>query len=99
GIRAEVDDRSEKMGFKVREAEIHKVPYMLVVGGKEAEADSVALRTYQEGRRGTLTVNEVRDEILEKIAERTLDVDIQTSALAEITEDDDVGEDMAERGY
>jgi len=99
GVRVEVDDRSEKMGFKIREAETKKVPYMLVISGREAEAHNIALRTYKDGRRGTLPLAEVKEEILERIAKRTLDVDVQVSGLATIVEDAPDGEDMAERGY
>ena len=45
GIRVEADWRSEKMGYKIREAQLKKIPYMLVVGEKEAETDSVSVRT------------------------------------------------------
>jgi threonyl-tRNA synthetase len=44
GIRAELDARSEKMGFKIREAALEKVPYVLVVGDKEVQQDAVAVR-------------------------------------------------------
>ncbi|OQA04969.1 MAG: Threonine--tRNA ligase [bacterium ADurb.Bin400] len=65
GIRAEVDDRSESIGRKIREAEMQKVPFMLVVGDKEIEAGKVAVRKYGAGDRGQIPVaeliNEVRD--------------------------------------
>jgi len=48
GIRVEVDDRSEKLGFKIREAEIQKIPLMLVVGDKEVESGTVTLRRRHE---------------------------------------------------
>ncbi len=100
GVRVHVDDRSEKMGYKIREAETNKIPYMLVVGGREAENRQVACRTYSGGRRGTMSPEEVRDEMVEKIANRTLDVEVQDSELAFASlEDDAVGDDMAERGY
>ena len=44
GIRAELDDRQEKIGYKIREAQVQKVPYMLVVGDKEQQADAVNIR-------------------------------------------------------
>lgn len=100
GIRVEVDDRSEKIGFKIREAETQKIPYMLVIGGREAEEGTVAVRSYSEGRRGKMTPDEVRDEIVDKVENRTLDVEIQRSGLAtEAREEEGMGEDMAERGY
>ena len=52
GVRVHVDDRSEKLGYKIREAQVQKVPYMLVVGDKEVEARNVAVRHRQRGRPG-----------------------------------------------
>jgi len=78
GIRAEVDDRSEKMNFKIREAELRKVPYMLVVGEKEAEQGTVALRTYREGQRPEAVLTEVAGEIAAKIKGRAFDVEVKT---------------------
>ena len=54
GLRAEVDDRTESVGRKIREAELRKVPYMLVVGDREAEQGAVALRRHREGDQGTV---------------------------------------------
>ena len=99
GIRAEVDDRGEKIGYKVREAELQKVPYMLTVGGREAEQREVDVRMYTGGRRGAMDVEELRDEILRKIASRELDVEVERFAVVESSEDEEVGQEMAERGY
>jgi hypothetical protein len=52
GIRATLDDRNEKLGFKIRDAELHKIPYMAVIGPKEAEANQVSLRRRKEGDLG-----------------------------------------------
>ena len=64
GLRAELDDRTESVGRKIREAELRKVPYMLVVGDREAEQRAVALRRHREGdlghdaaRRGVATAS------------------------------------------
>jgi threonyl-tRNA synthetase len=57
-LRAEVDDRTESVGRKIREAELRKVPYMLVVGDREAEERAVSLRRHGEGDLGTLGVDE-----------------------------------------
>ena len=57
GVRAEVDDRGESVGKKIRDAELRKVPYMLVVGDKEAEAGEVAVRRHTEGDIGSETVD------------------------------------------
>jgi threonyl-tRNA synthetase len=78
GIRTEVDDRSEKLGYKIREAELAKTPYMVVVGQKELDEGLVAVRTYREGDRGKLTLEALRDEVIGKIRDRTFDVDVKT---------------------
>ncbi len=65
GIRTEMDLRNEKIGFKIREAQMMKVPYMLVLGDKEAEAGVVAVRSRRDGDLGTMT----RDALLEKLRE------------------------------
>ncbi len=99
GIRAEVDHRTEKVGYKIRESEKQKIPYMLVVGGREEEADTVSVRSYREGRRGAMEVDALRDEIAEKIETRELDVDIERPDLARQDETAAVGKEMEERGY
>ncbi len=58
GLRAEVDDRTESVGRKIREAELQKIPYMLVVGDREAEQRNVALRRHREGDQGTVALDE-----------------------------------------
>lgn len=62
-IRAEVDDRNEKIGKKIRDTELMKVPYMLVVGEKEMNEGKVAVRKHGEGDKGTLLLDEFIDEI------------------------------------
>jgi len=52
GFRVEIDERQEKIGFKIREAQLQKIPYMLVVGDKEAAAGTVAVRTRAGGDQG-----------------------------------------------
>ncbi len=56
GLRAEVDERAEKIGAKIREAQLRKIPYMLVVGDRESEARSVSVRSRSEGDRGAQAV-------------------------------------------
>ncbi|MFT5366893.1 MAG: threonyl-tRNA synthetase [Candidatus Latescibacterota bacterium] len=56
GIRTDVDDQDAKLGYKIREAEVQKVPYMLIVGGKEVESSTVAVRRHGEGDLGALSV-------------------------------------------
>jgi threonyl-tRNA synthetase len=58
GIRAEIDDCNEKIGFKIRNAELHKIPFMAVVGEKEQEANSVAVRRHGKGDQGAVSVDE-----------------------------------------
>jgi len=55
-IRAEIDDRSEKTGRKIRDAEMKKIPFMLIVGEKEEESNTVSLRKQGEGDLGTMTI-------------------------------------------
>ena len=57
GIRAELDTRSEKIGYKIREAQVDKIPYMLVIGDKEAESGSVAVRHRREGDLGAMPLD------------------------------------------
>ncbi|UXH45221.1 threonine--tRNA ligase [Rossellomorea vietnamensis] len=59
GFRVELDDRVQKMGLKIREAEMQKVPYMMVVGDKEIQQQSVSLRKRKEGNVGVLQVSDV----------------------------------------
>ncbi|MCB9506174.1 MAG: threonine--tRNA ligase [Myxococcales bacterium] len=87
GLRVEVDDRSEKLGYKIREAELAKVPHMLVVGAKELEAGTFALRTYQGGDQGSVTLDELRALLLKKVETREFDVTLKKIEWS--TEDDD----------
>ncbi|MEJ5369242.1 MAG: threonine--tRNA ligase [Bryobacteraceae bacterium] len=66
GLRAEVDERSEKVNYKIREAQLQKIPYMLVVGDREAANGKVALRTRKGGDQGARPVDEVVAMIAEK---------------------------------
>jgi threonyl-tRNA synthetase len=70
GLRVEIDERSESIGKKIREAEVLKVPYMLVVGDKEQEVDSVAVRRHTEGDLGDQPVDEFAERALHEIADR-----------------------------
>ncbi len=71
GIRVSVDDRSEKIGYKIREAQMSKVPYMLVVGEKEAEAGQVAVRRRDKGDMGAMNADEFIQTVLDDIANKT----------------------------
>ena len=72
GIRAELDSRAEKIGYKIREAQMQKVPYMLVVGAKEEESGLVSVRSRFEGDEGQKSTAEfiaaLKEEIAQKIA-------------------------------
>ncbi len=70
GIRVEADYRNEKIGYKIREAQVQKIPYMLVIGDKEAEAGTVAVRTRAGGDMGTMSIDEFMAKINEEIKTR-----------------------------
>ncbi|MGB3973206.1 MAG: threonine--tRNA ligase [Peptococcia bacterium] len=70
GVRVEVDHRSEKIGYKIREARLERVPYMLVIGDKEMENGTVALRKRGEGDQGAVDFASFKAELLQEIAER-----------------------------
>lgn len=72
GIRAEVDDRSEKIGYKIREAQLQKINYMFVVGDKESEDGTVSVRKRGEGDIGTKPVEEIVNELLEEINSKAI---------------------------
>ena len=67
GIRVEVDDRNEKTGYKIREAQLQKIQYMLVVGAKEVEENLVAIRSHKDGDLGTMKLNEFIEKISTEI--------------------------------
>ncbi len=71
GIRVEGDYRSEKLGYKIRDAQMQKIPYMLVVGDKEAESGSVAVRTRAGGDEGVMSVDDFMAKCLKEIAEKS----------------------------
>jgi len=70
GIRVETDERSEKIGKKIREAELSRVPYMLVIGEKEASENKLSVRRQGKGDAGTQNIEEFTANILEEIAAR-----------------------------
>ena len=73
GIRVEVDDRNEKIGYKIREAQLQKIPYMLVVGEKEKEARTVGVRSRKSGDIGQMPVDEFISKIQEEIETKAID--------------------------
>ena len=70
GVRVQVDDRNEKLGYRIREAQVQKVPYMLVVGDKEVEAKSVSVRHRQAGDLGPQDVASFGARVVRLSAER-----------------------------
>jgi threonyl-tRNA synthetase len=73
GVRVETDARNEKIGLKIREAQLRKVPYMMVVGEKEAATGSISLRTRKEGDHGSLPMDHVLSRLTAAIRSRQLE--------------------------
>ena len=71
GIRATLDDRNEKLQAKIRDSEMQKIPYMTVVGGKEAEARTVSVRHHGQGDVGAQPLAEFVAKLREEAAART----------------------------
>ena len=72
GIRAEIDTRAEKIGYKIREAQMKKIPYMLVVGAKEEEEEKVSVRSRFQGDEGQKGLEEFIEDILKEIASKEI---------------------------
>jgi len=66
-ISVEIDERNEKIGYKIREAQMEKVPFMLLLGDKEEEANAVAVRVRGKGDVGTMQFAAFQDMVLETI--------------------------------
>ncbi len=71
GVRAIVDDRNEKIGKKIRDNELKKIPYLLIVGEKEAQNEEVSVRKQGEGDKGTMKIINFADEINAEVASMT----------------------------
>jgi threonyl-tRNA synthetase len=71
GLRAQLDDSDERLGYKIRRAELEKVPYALVIGGREAEEGTVGVRKRQEGDLGAMSVEEFAARLQREVAERS----------------------------
>lgn len=67
GIRVELDDRNEKLGYKIREAQMDKVPYMLIVGQKEKDENQVSVRSREEGDLGSLDIHEFIQKVKSEV--------------------------------
>ncbi len=70
GVRCEVDRRNETIGYKLRNAQLEKLPYMVVVGAKEVESNTVAVRSRKDGEKGAMSVDEFIKDLLLEIAEK-----------------------------
>ena len=73
GVRVEVDARSEKMGYKIREGQMQKIPYLLIVGDKEMSSGQVAVRHRKAGDQGAVPVDEFIQNIVEEIQTRAME--------------------------
>ena len=71
-IRLEVDDRSEKLGYKLREAQLEKVPYMIVVGDKDIENGTISVRSRKEGDLGAMSIDDFIKKIVEEVETKKL---------------------------
>lgn len=72
GIRVEVDLRNEKIGYKIREAQLEKTPYMLVIGDKELENRAVAVRSRKDGDLGSMDLNDFINKIVEEVKSKSM---------------------------
>ncbi|MEG2720929.1 MAG: His/Gly/Thr/Pro-type tRNA ligase C-terminal domain-containing protein, partial [Oscillospiraceae bacterium] len=73
GLRTEVDDRAEKIGYKIREAQLQKVPYMLVLGDNEVESGTISVRHRGEGDIGSMEINALVQRLLEEVSSKAHD--------------------------
>ncbi len=72
GIRCELDDRAEKIGYKIREAQLEKIPYMVVVGDKDIEENTISVRSRKEGDQGADTLDSFISKLMEEIETKKL---------------------------
>lgn len=72
GIRVVLDDRNEKVGYKIREAQLEKVPYMLIIGAKEVEENTVSIRSREQAENETMNVDEFIAKIQEEIEKKVI---------------------------
>ncbi len=73
GFRAELDERSDKVNFKIREAQLQKIPYMLVVGDREAQAGQVSVRNRKRGDQGAVGVDEFVSRLSQLVTSKNLE--------------------------
>jgi threonyl-tRNA synthetase len=68
-VRASVDDRNEKIGRKIRDNELKRIPYLVIVGEKEEASQTISYRVQGEGDKGSLTAEEFKNVVLNKVKE------------------------------
>ncbi len=73
GLRCEIDGRSEKIGYKIREAQLEKVPYMILAGDKDIESNVISVRARKDGDIGSMTVEEFADKIMSEVISKKRD--------------------------
>lgn len=71
-VRVEIDDRNEKINYKIRECEVKKIPYMLVVGEKEKQSNTISVRRHKKGDLGVKTIDEFFQDIVKEISEKQI---------------------------
>jgi threonyl-tRNA synthetase len=76
GLRSRVDSRREKIGYKIREAEMQKVPLILIIGDKEIEKETASLRIHTVGDKGEIKVDEFLEKVKELVKNKSLEVKI-----------------------
>ncbi|KDR95537.1 threonyl-tRNA synthetase [Peptoclostridium litorale DSM 5388] len=74
GMRVELDNRAEKIGYKIREAQLEKVPYMLIIGEKEVEAGNISVRSRDKGELGSMAMEDFISVIREEEKNRTMNI-------------------------
>lgn len=72
GVRVKIDERNEKIGYKIREAQLQKIPYMLVLGDQELQSDTVNVRKYGEQKSTSIVLNDFKGMIVQQIKERRI---------------------------
>ncbi len=72
GLRVSLDDRNEKIGYKIREAQLQKIPYMLIVGDKEAQSGTVSVRSHKDGDLGAVPIEKFIENACKEVADKTI---------------------------
>lgn len=70
GIRCQIDDRNEKIGYKIRQGQLEKIPYMIILGDKEVENENISVRSHKKGDIGSVTLEQFLENILKEIEEK-----------------------------